>query len=247
MRDGFLVLPEVLPEPTFTALRDEVEAHLAAANAQHPIPVNQRTGFQPKQPFPGGFDRYDGGTLNRFLHIDPELLPRAAALSRDPRLSRWSRQVIGLPMDPRKLDVYLTVHGEDSRVPDLQKDLHRDTFFRAIKFWLFLRPVRSEDGPFEYVPGSHQLTPARLAWEQDKANRAIATGRQPDCSGSFRIREQDLKDLNLPEPMSFECDANTLVLADVFGFHRRGSALPGRQRLSIYGWNRPYPFMPITW
>ena len=47
--------------------------------------------------------------------------------------------------------------------------------------------------------------------------------------------------------MSFECDANTLVLADVFGFHRRGSALPGRQRLSIYGWNRPYPFLPITW
>ena len=26
-------------------------------------------------------------------------------------------------MDPRKLDIYLTVHGEESRTPDLQKDL----------------------------------------------------------------------------------------------------------------------------
>jgi len=98
-RDGFLVVPDVLPEPTFTAVRDEVEAHLAAAQEQHPMPANARTGFQPKQPFPGGFDRYDGGTLNRFLHIDPVTLPHAAAVTRDPRLSRWSRQVIGVPMD----------------------------------------------------------------------------------------------------------------------------------------------------
>ena len=41
--------------------------------------------------------------------------------------------------------------------------------------------------------------------------------------------------------------ANTLVLADVFGFHRRGAAVPGRQRLALYGWNRQYPFLPITW
>ena len=41
--------------------------------------------------------------------------------------------------------------------------------------------------------------------------------------------------------------ANTLVLADVFGFHRCGAAVPGRLRLALNGWNRPYPFLPITW
>ena len=41
--------------------------------------------------------------------------------------------------------------------------------------------------------------------------------------------------------------ANTLVLADVFGFHRRVAAVPGRLRLALNGWNRPYPFLPITW
>jgi hypothetical protein len=32
----------------------------------------------------------------------------------------------------------------------------------------------------------------------------------------------------------------------VFGFHRRGAAVPRRQRLALHGWNRPYPFLPIT-
>ena len=37
------------------------------------------------------------------------------------------------------------------------------------------------------------------------------------------------------------------ALADVFGFHRRGAAAQGQQRLALYGWNRPYPFLPIGW
>ena len=246
-RDGFTVIENVLPTARFAALREEVERAVTSAAHRSPPPRHDRTGFQPKQPFPGGFDRYDGGTLNRFLHIDPRTMPSVVAFRSDQRLHACSRQVIGLPMDPRKLDVYLTVHGEDSRVPDLQKDLHRDTFFRALKFWYFLRPVEREHGPFEYVPGSHRLGPSRLRWEQATADAAIRHQRQPDVSGSFRIRDDALADLGLPQPLTITCPANTKVLADVFGFHRRGAALPGRERLALYGWNRPYPFLPITW
>ena len=246
-RDGYVVMEDFLPQEAFAALQAEVEERVQQLNRVQPLLANDRVGFQPKQPFSGGFDRYDGGTLNRFLHIDPEQLPRAAAIGHDPRLKRLSRQVIGVPMDPRRLDIYLTVHGEESRTPDLQKELHRDTFFRALKYWYFLRPVTPEDGPFEYVPGSHRLDPARLRWEQTTADAAIRHRRQPDVSGSFRIRPEALADLGLPQPVSLHCRANTLVLADVFGFHRRGAALPGRQRLALYGWNRPYPFLPITW
>ena len=116
-----------------------------------------------------------------------------------------------------------------------------------MKFWYFLWPVEPQDGPFEYVPGSHRLGARRLQWEQRTADAAIRHQRQPDVSGSFRINENALAELELPAPKAFTCPANTLVLADVFGFHRRGSALPGRRRLSLYGWNRPYPFLPITW
>ena len=246
-RDGFVVLENFLPQPEFEDLRDEVEAVVTRASRLHPAPDNSRPGFRPKQPFPGGFDRFDGGTLNRFLHIDPEQMPRAAAFSHDQRLSAGSRQVIGLPMNPRKLDIYLTVHGEETRTPDLQKVLHRDTFFRALKFWFFLRPVQRQDGPFEYVPGSHRLDPSRLRWEQATATAAAEHRRQPDVSGSFRIQEESLAELGLPRPVALTCPANTLVLADVFGFHRRGAAAQGQQRLALYGWNRPYPFLPISW
>lgn len=246
-RDGFVVLENVLPTDAFSALRHEAEAAVAAAADRHPLPQNQRQGFQPKQPFPGGFDRFDGGTLNRFLRLNPEGFPQAETFCHDRRLSALCREVIGLPMNPRKLELYLTRHGEETRTPDLQKELHRDTFFRAIKFWFFLHPVTPNDGPFEYVPGSHRLTSARLDWEQAKANAAIEHRRPPDASGSFRIQEEDLPALDLPAPVSVSCAANTLVLADVFGFHRRGAAQPGRERLAIYGWNRPYPFLPLTW
>ena len=174
-------------------------------------------------------------------------MPRAAAFSHDQRPSAGSRQVIGLPMNPRKLDIYLTLHGEETRTPDLQKVLHRDTFFRALKFWFFLRPVQRQDGPFEYVPGSHRLDPSRLRWEQATATAAAEHRRQPDVSGSFRIQEESLAELGLPRPVALTCPANTLVLADVFGFHRRGAAAQGQQRLALYGWNRPYPFLPISW
>jgi hypothetical protein len=116
-----------------------------------------------------------------------------------------------------------------------------------LKFWLFLRPVERDDGPFEYVPGSHRLDPVRLRWEQSTADAALLHRRQPNVSGSFRIGDEALASLGLPKPVAVTCPANTLVLADVFGFHRRGAAVPGRQRLALYGWNRPYPFLPITW
>ena len=58
---------------------------------------------------------------------------------------------------------------------------------------------------------------------------------------SLLTRAKSFQDLWVGHP------ANNLVLADVFDFHRRGAAVPGRQRLALYGWNRPYPFLPSTW
>ncbi|GIR25345.1 MAG: hypothetical protein CM15mP39_11560 [Synechococcus sp.] len=162
-RDGFVVLENFLPQPEFEALRDEVEAVVARASRLHPAPDNSRPGFRPKQPFPGGFDRFDGGTLNRFLHIDPEQMPRAAAFSHDQRLSAGSRQVIGLPMNPRKLDIYLTVHGEETRTPDLQKVLHRGHVLPCSEV-LVLSPAGATSGRSLRIragqPSSRSVSPA---------------------------------------------------------------------------------------
>jgi hypothetical protein len=247
VRDGCVQIPDFLPAASFAALREEVEQAVATTSLMRPQGGNHKPGYQRKRPFPGGFDRFDGGTLNRFLAIQPAAMPQAAGVAADPRLSVCSRTVIGLPHRPANLEIYLTVHGEEARTPDLQKVLHRDTFFRSLKFWLFLRPVSPEDGPFVYVPGSHRLDHPRLQWEQATANAAIAARTMPNLGGSFRIHESELAALGLPRPVSFSCPENTLVVADVLGFHRRGDALPGRERLALYGWLRPYPFSPLPW
>ena len=60
-------------------------------------------------------------------------------------------------------------------------------FIRRVKAWLFLTDVAADAGPFTYVPGSHRLTPERLAWER---RMSLAAGRSPTAEnrqGSFRI------------------------------------------------------------
>ncbi len=49
---------------------------------------------------------------------------------------------------------------------DPQEHLHSDTFHATVKAWLFLTDVEPGESCFTYVPGSHRLTPQRLAWER---------------------------------------------------------------------------------
>ena len=53
--------------------------------------------------------------------------------------------------------------------PDPQLELHADTFHPSLKAWLFLTDVTDDQAPLTYVPGSHRLTPERLAWEQSRS------------------------------------------------------------------------------
>ncbi len=241
-RDGYVVLPDFLAPEQVERLAREVEPVAAQSETRQPSGKRNQTGFGAKIPFEGGFDRYDGATLNRFLEIDQVAMPHAASFARDPRLAKLTRRIVGLPHRPEKTQIYLTRHGDEGQGHDIQKDLHHDTFFSAMKFWYFIRPVCPDDGPFAYVPGSHRLTERRLQWEQRTADDIIDKHNHPNHGGSFRIGADKLASLGLPQPVSLACPANTLVIANVLGFHRRSNALPMSSRLALYGWLRPFPF-----
>ena len=227
----------------FKRVSAEAEAAIDTAAEAQPIGQNDKAGFGAKQPFPGGFDRWDGSTLNRYLTIAKPAVPAIAGAAALPSLNALTRQIVGVPHATAKTQLYLTVNGDDQANYDVQRDLHRDTFFSAMKFWLFLRPVRAADGPFTFVPGGHRLTPERLAWEQAEARRIVeSSGRDLNTGGSFRIDEAGLAALGLPTPVACVCEANTLVIANTLGFHARGRAEPGTERLALYGWRRPFPF-----
>ncbi|WP_333824325.1 phytanoyl-CoA dioxygenase family protein [Pinisolibacter sp.] len=240
-RDGLAIVPDFLPADVFAALRDEIEAHVARFDASEPPRGATRRGFGKPRHFEGGFDRHDGATLNRFLNIDAATTPRTLEFARHPRLAALSRAVCGRSTSEHKTSIYLLMHGSEDN-HDIQKDLHRDTFFSSMKYWYFIRPVRSEDGPFEYHPGSHRLDERRLEWERAKAAAAVAAG---GGGGAFRADEADLSALGFTEPLRATCAENTLVIADTLGFHRRGVAAAGSVRLSVYGYERPHAFLPM--
>lgn len=245
--NGYAVVKNFLPQDLFERLADEAGRALEKAEAATPIGFNDKPGFGQKQDFNWGFQRYDGGTLNRFVNIDDAAMPAIAEFKRNARLSHLVRKGVGITMSPNHYWIYTTVHGDETANPDIQKALHRDTFFSSIKFWFYFKPVTLEEGPFVYVPGSHKLTRPRLKWEQDKALVASQSRFAPkrQTNGSFRIEEKELTQLDLPEPKAMPVVGNTLVIADTLGFHRRGDGVPGSRRVSIYGNKRPWPFWPV--
>src|SRR3546814_1650190 len=90
-----------------------------------------------------------------------------------------------------------------------------------MKAWVFLHDVANDEGPFQYVPGSHRLTPQRIAWEKRKSLTDVGKLDRVSQKGSMRIEPRELAELSLPPPQRFAVPANTLVVADTCRFHGR--------------------------
>jgi hypothetical protein len=113
-----------------------------------------------------------------------------------------------------------------------------------VKAWFFLNDVDPDQGPFVYVPGSHRLTPRRLAWER-RASLGAARSPNPDTAeGSLRIAPAALRRLGLGAPEVFAVPQNTLIVADTFGFHARGVSAARSARVEIWAYGRRNPFLP---
>jgi hypothetical protein len=128
--------------------------------------------------------------------------------------------------------------------PDPQTALHADTFHATVKAWYFLTDVAEDEGPFVYVPGSHRMTPERLAWEKERSIRAATGLDRLSSRGSLRITKDELPALGLPAPRAFAVPANTLVVADTSGFHARGPSVRSSIRIEIWTYGRRNPFLP---
>src|SRR5207248_11383603 len=111
----------------------------------------------------------------------------------------------------------------------------------TVQAWPVPAGVAAHAGPFTYVPGSHRLTPQRLAWER---RMSLAARHSPDPEirqGSFRLAPEELAALGLPQPRIFAVPANTLIVADTFGFHARGPSAGRSVRVEIWAYGRRSP------
>ncbi|MGH7055321.1 MAG: phytanoyl-CoA dioxygenase family protein, partial [Stellaceae bacterium] len=171
----------------------------------------------------------EGDTITRRIALDPAVLrqvPAARALLATPLYRGLVRYVGSSAAAPMTYIQTILSHARPGP-PDPQTDLHTDTFHPTVKAWLFLNDVAADAMPFLYVPGSHRVTPQRLLWERRMSLEACRRRHLPEQRLVRAIDPETLAAFGFPPPRAIAVPANTLVVADTFGFHARGpSAVP---------------------
>ncbi|HEX3952135.1 MAG TPA: phytanoyl-CoA dioxygenase family protein [Stellaceae bacterium] len=228
-RDGFIVKHNFLPPDVFAALMEQVRLLRAPAR-----------------------EMVEGHTVTRHIALDPAVLDRVPAARRLLDLPAFRNLISYAGSSAAAPMVYLqTILSQAfDGPPDPQTDLHTDTFHPTVKAWLFLTEVTPQTMPFVYVPGSHRLTPQRLEWERrmsiGASRRPHDAYHQPEQKLVRAITPETLTELGLPAPLAIAPPANTLVVADTFGFHARGPSAQPTARVEIWAFGRRNPFLPWT-
>ena len=222
-RDGYVVKRDFLPPAEFSRVLAEVRSHRGAAR-----------------------EMVQGNAVTRRMTLDPATLARMPTLRGMLRSAAWRgllRYAGSYDAEPIFYLQTILTHAH-AGPDDPQCDLHSDTFHPSVKAWLFLTDVPVDESPFTYVPGSHRATPLRLAWEHRRSLAMAEEGNRLTRRGSFRIAPDELASLDLPPPQPLPVPANTLVVADTYGFHARGPSARPSQRVEVWAYGRRNPFLP---
>ena len=220
-REGIVVLPTFLPPDHFEGIRREY-LPLLDENA------DKLTVYR------HGPNTYELAIIRNF---DESALPYTYKFLAEPRLHAILEAAEKRPLH------YLSGHralerliqGPVGEQEDPETELHSDTFFTNHKAWLYLSDVEMENGPFVYVKRSHRLTLTKLYYLYKESCTRNHNSR--------RIVRDELERLGLQET-SVTCPKNTLVIANVHGFHRRLRGQPGCRRYAVHVSLRVNPF---TW
>ena len=222
-RDGYLVIPDFLPPADFAALRAEILGTVTEAR-----------------------EFADGYTLTRLIPLDATNLRRLPATRAALLGSRYQglHAYAGSFAQAPHLFVQTVFSGVRDAPPDVQSHWHTDTFFPTVKSWLFLTEVGAEEAGFTYVPGSHRPTRRHLAWERRASVTAAQSSDAMTREGSLRLDDSALARLGYAAPRKLAVAANTLVIADTSGIHRRGLSDGAACRIAIWAYGRGSPFLP---
>jgi len=126
-------------------------------------------------------------------------------------------------------------NSSQSTNADINLVWHTDTFHPTLKGFLYLKPLAKEDGPFEFCSGGHRLTLRRIFFEYFSSLRFKS-------SQGFRAPNA-LKIYPNTEVQTFSNLGNSLIIADTFGFHRRGERTTKGKRYSLHISCRTNPFV----
>jgi hypothetical protein len=215
-RDGVVLIPRFLPDDVFAAVQAEYRAACEAGLLEPPDCSE------------------DNGVVERRIRVGRhrDRFPATRrALLRDARLRNLAAAVVGYR--PEDLSFTISIWSQSDAPPAPSRLIgsnyvHADVHFPTVKAWLYLNDVDESNAAMTYARGSNRLTLARLLYEYEasvrvaKAKAAVAVGQEV-AYGRVRVPSAaQLARMGIhEEPL---CGAaNTLIVADTMGFHRRGT------------------------
>ena len=228
-KDGVIVLPNFLEPNLFRSIVDEFEAAKADV-AMAPYQGLENGKLYRKQlrvsDSPGRFP------LIRSTFQDSTLLRRIVS-------SIIRRSVTVAP--EVLLDTYQCMNP-DGADNDIENILHADLHVPTIKMFFYLSKTDQSNGALVYAKGSQKLTWARLLHEYDMSVRQAKLNRGLTVESELLERRSSLvRNIIRPEyrrrmkivesPICVE--ANTLVIVNNMGFHRRGEFNSERPRKAL--------------
>jgi hypothetical protein len=235
-RDGVVAIPNYLPPEQFATVRAEFES------------IRTRLDYRPL-PFYCNLQQVQRGRIHAatFSITDhPEMFPAAIQnLVRNSLLWKIVSGVVRVPMcgqPSASIDVYQK-RDDDAPDNDVETVLHADLHSSTVKGFFYLNDVDERNGAFIYAKGSARIGLSRLRHEYDMSIRAAKMRRgdtdlDPEwlaVRGPNRrnmVRPSHRKSMGIVET-SICGKANTLIIADNLGFHRRGDFLCDTPRETI--------------
>jgi|HubBroStandDraft_2_1064218.scaffolds.fasta_scaffold74638_1 hypothetical protein len=183
-----------------------------------------------------------------FANYTPERYPNAMRLLRDDAfLIELAAAVLRRKKTYRPHVDFYTVYRPFPEAPyedlDSTQYPHPDRHFPTVKAFLYLADVNADDGPFSYAKGSHRMSLSRLRfdyeysviWTKHRSTRGRARG---NAVKSFTPLLANCAETWLKN-QGMSCDpivgrANTLVVSNNRGLHKRGIPKSGHARPMVY-------------
>jgi hypothetical protein len=229
-RDGVLRIPDFLPRDQFLAVLKEVEA----AEADLPFKPfrDAEHGKLNVAKFQLNGNSNQFSAIREYLQRNELILALASLIIRRPNTS--------LP------SVLISIYrSTDTTAPDndIENILHADLHTPTVKAFYYLNDIDETNGAFVYAKGSHKFSLERLRHEYDISVRNAKLNRKgsdlaPELIGVRGIHRRPLiapkhQERIRVKETHFTGKANTLIITNNMGFHRRGEFTSSKPRKTI--------------
>ncbi len=223
VRDGVASIPDFLPPDVFLAVSAEFES-ARQANLLQPAPVVEDNGIVE--------DVIAVGKNRQHFPVTYQ------ALGNNQALRDLVGDIIGRTPDSTSLVISVMRQSPEPVTPTRRIGahyLHADVHFPSVKAWLYLNDVDERNGAMLFAPGSHRITLGRLSYEYEASIRVA----REHSRGAVRsdvpyglVRMPSSTQQRRMGIVERPClgKANTLLIANTMGFHRRGTFEPGVTR-----------------